>query len=51
VIYETYIVDAYSQMFSGPYSHKILNVLRHNVRREALEASAEAVIEVDDGFK
>jgi pimeloyl-ACP methyl ester carboxylesterase len=38
---------AYANMFSGKYSHRILNGIGHNVPQEAPEAFAQAVVDVD----
>lgn len=38
---------AYRGKFSGPYSHRILNDIGHNVPQEAPQAFADAVIEAD----
>ena len=37
---------AYAQMFSGPYSHRVLDGIGHNVPQEAPEAFADAILEV-----
>ncbi|MFI7615855.1 alpha/beta fold hydrolase [Nonomuraea terrae] len=39
----------YRDMFSGPYAHRTLKGIGHNVPQEAPEAFAAAVFEVD-GF-
>jgi len=38
---------AYSNKFSGKYSHRILNGIGHNVPQEAPDAFAKAVVDVD----
>jgi len=38
---------AYTNRFSGKYSHRILNGIGHNVPQEAPDAFAKAVLEVD----
>ena len=38
---------AYRKMFIGPYAHRILDGIGHNVPQEAPEAFAKAVIEAD----
>jgi pimeloyl-ACP methyl ester carboxylesterase len=38
---------AYRKMFSGPYAHRILNGIGHNVPQEAPQQFADAVIAVD----
>jgi len=37
---------AYAQRFSGPYSHRVLDGIGHNVPQEAPEAFADAILEV-----
>ena len=37
----------YRGKFSGPYSHRILNGIGHNVPQEAPRAFADAVVEAD----
>jgi len=37
---------AYAQSFSGPYSHRVLEGIGHNVPQEAPEAFADAILEV-----
>jgi pimeloyl-ACP methyl ester carboxylesterase len=37
---------AYATKFSGPYSHRVLNGIGHNVPQEAPEAFADAILEV-----
>jgi pimeloyl-ACP methyl ester carboxylesterase len=37
---------AYAQRFSGPYSHRVLAGIGHNVPQEAPEAFADAILEV-----
>jgi pimeloyl-ACP methyl ester carboxylesterase len=39
--------SAYRKLFSGQYSHRILNGIGHNVPQEAPQAFADAVIEAD----
>jgi pimeloyl-ACP methyl ester carboxylesterase len=36
----------YAQRFSGPYSHRVLDGIGHNVPQEAPEAFADAILEV-----
>jgi pimeloyl-ACP methyl ester carboxylesterase len=38
---------SYRKMFTGPYSHRILDGIGHNVPQEAPRQFTEAVIEVD----
>jgi pimeloyl-ACP methyl ester carboxylesterase len=40
---------AYADRFSGPYSHRVLDGIGHNVPQEALEAFADAILEVGGG--
>jgi pimeloyl-ACP methyl ester carboxylesterase len=37
---------AYAERFSGPYSHRVLDGIGHNVPQEAPEAFADAILEV-----
>jgi pimeloyl-ACP methyl ester carboxylesterase len=37
---------AYARQFSGPYSHRVLDGIGHNVPQEAPEAFADAILEV-----
>ncbi|PXX09217.1 alpha/beta fold hydrolase [Mycolicibacterium moriokaense] len=38
---------AYRKMFSGPYAHRILNGIGHNVPQEAPQQFADAIVAVD----
>jgi pimeloyl-ACP methyl ester carboxylesterase len=38
---------AYRKMFTGPYSHRILDGVGHNVPQEALQAFSDAVVAAD----
>jgi pimeloyl-ACP methyl ester carboxylesterase len=38
---------AYAELFAGPYTHRVLPSIGHNVPQEAPEAFAKAVIDVD----
>ena len=38
---------AYRKMFTGPYAHRVLDGIGHNVPQEAPQAFAEAVIAAD----
>ena len=38
---------AYRKMFTGPYSHRILHGIGHNVPQEAPQAFADAIIAAD----
>jgi pimeloyl-ACP methyl ester carboxylesterase len=38
---------AFASQFSGPYTHRILLGIGHNVPQEEPEAFADAVLEVD----
>jgi pimeloyl-ACP methyl ester carboxylesterase len=40
---------AYAEKFSGPYSHRVLDGIGHNVPQEAPEAFADAILEVGGG--
>ena len=40
---------AYADKFSGPYSHRVLDGIGHNVPQEAPEAFADAILEVGGG--
>jgi pimeloyl-ACP methyl ester carboxylesterase len=40
---------AYGQRFSGPYSHRVLDGIGHNVPQEAPEAFADAIVDVGRG--
>ena len=42
---------AYADRFSGPYSHRVLDGIGHNVPQEAPEAFGDAVLEVGDRMK
>jgi pimeloyl-ACP methyl ester carboxylesterase len=41
---------AYADRFSGPYSHRVLDGIGHNVPQEAPEAFADAILEVGGGL-
>jgi pimeloyl-ACP methyl ester carboxylesterase len=41
---------AYADKFSGPYSHRILNGIGHNVPQEAPGAFADAILDVGGGL-
>ena len=38
---------AYAKLYTGKYSHKVLNGIGHNVPQEAPKAFADAIVEVD----
>jgi pimeloyl-ACP methyl ester carboxylesterase len=42
---------AYADLFTGPYSHRVLDGIGHNVPQEAPDAFADAVLEVGDRMK
>ena len=42
---------AYAELFTGPYSHRVLDGIGHNVPQEAPDAFADAVLEVADRMK
>jgi pimeloyl-ACP methyl ester carboxylesterase len=42
---------AYADRFSGPYSHRVLHGIGHNVPQEAPKSFADAVLEVGDRMK
>jgi pimeloyl-ACP methyl ester carboxylesterase len=42
---------AYAELFTGPYSHRVLEGIGHNVPQEAPGAFADAVLEVGDRMK
>jgi pimeloyl-ACP methyl ester carboxylesterase len=42
---------AYAERFAGPYSHRVLDGVGHNVPQEAPEAFADAVLAVGDRMK
>jgi pimeloyl-ACP methyl ester carboxylesterase len=42
---------AYADRFSGPYAHRVLDGIGHNVPQEAPDAFADAVLQVGDRMK